>query len=247
VRGTTFEVAVLPWGATEVHNYHLPYGTDTIEIRHVAADAARRAWEAGARIVVLPAVAFGVQTGQLDLPLCLNLNPSTQLAMLRDLVQPLPQHGVRKLVILNAHGGNEFRGIIRELQPQVGVFLCVLNWWQCLNAREFFDQPGDHAGELETSVMQHIAGELVLPLSEAGDGAARPSRVRGLREGWAWAPRKWTEVTADTGVGDPARSTPEKGAAFLAAAAEKIAGFLVDLAAADPKQMYDDGSAGHRR
>ena len=74
-------VAVLPWGATEAHNYHLPYATDNIECDHVAAESARRAWEAGARVVVLPTVPFGVQTGQLDIPLCLNLNPSTQAAI----------------------------------------------------------------------------------------------------------------------------------------------------------------------
>jgi creatinine amidohydrolase/Fe(II)-dependent formamide hydrolase-like protein len=44
-------VAVLPWGATEAHNYHLPYGTDNLECEHIAAEAARLAWEAGARVV----------------------------------------------------------------------------------------------------------------------------------------------------------------------------------------------------
>src|SRR5439155_148129 len=44
VRDTRFEVAVLPWGATEAHNYHLPYATDNIQCDHVAAEAARRTW-----------------------------------------------------------------------------------------------------------------------------------------------------------------------------------------------------------
>ncbi|HET7622444.1 MAG TPA: creatininase family protein, partial [Gemmatimonadaceae bacterium] len=75
VRDTPYSVAVLPWGATEAHNYHLPYATDIIESEAVAAEAARMAWDAGARVAVLPAVPFGVNTGQLDIKLCINMNP----------------------------------------------------------------------------------------------------------------------------------------------------------------------------
>ena len=137
-----YDVAVLPWGATEAHNWHLPYATDVIQCDHVAAEAARLAWERGAKPIVLPAVPFGVQTGQLDIPLCLNLNPSTQAAILADLVHALEGQGIRKLLILNAHGGNDFRAIIRELQPKTELFLCTINWWNCVDPRPFFDTPG---------------------------------------------------------------------------------------------------------
>ena len=239
VRDTTFDVAVLPWGATEAHNYHLPYGTDVIECDHVAAESARLAWERGARVVVLPTVPFGVQTGQLDIPLCLNMNPSTQRLVLRDLAQALAGQGIRRLVILNGHGGNEFKAMIRDLQPQVpNLFLCVVNWWTAVDAKPYFAQPGDHGGEMETSVVMHVAPELVLPLAEAGPGAERKARIAGMREGWAWAPRRWTAVTDDTGVGDPSASTAEKGAKFFEAATERIAGFLVELAKTDPNDLY---------
>ena len=78
VRETAYEVAVLPWGATEAHNYHLPYSTDVAQCDRVAAEAARLAWEAGAKVLVLPTVPFGVNTGQLDVAFDLNMNPSTQ-------------------------------------------------------------------------------------------------------------------------------------------------------------------------
>ena len=238
-----YEVAVLPWGATEAHNYHLPYGTDTIQCDHVAAESARRAWEGGARVVVLPTVPFGVQTGQRDIPLCLNLNPSTQAAMLGDLVASLAEsragQGIRKLVVLNGHGGNDFRQMIRELQPRTPLLLCALNWYSCVDPRPYFDDLGDHAGELETSVMQAIAPDLVLPLAEAGPGRERQAKVAGLRERWAWTPRRWTQVTDDTGVGDPRAATRDKGERFFAAVTERIAGFLVDVAAADPNDLYE--------
>ena len=238
VRAAGYEVAVLPWGATEAHNLHLPYGTDTIECDALAAESARRAWEQGARVAVLPTVPFGVNTAQLDIPFTLNMNPSTQLALLGDLVRALEGQGVRKLLLFNGHGGNDFKAIIRELQPRTRVFLCTLNWWQVIGATAYFTDLGDHAGELETSVMQHIAPALVRPLDEAGAGHARPWRMTAFREGWVWAPRQWSKVTDDTGIGDPRAATAERGARFVDAVCERIAGFLVELAAADLDDLY---------
>jgi creatinine amidohydrolase len=239
VKATPYEVAVLPWGATEAHNLHLPYATDIIECDAIAAESARIAWKAGTRVVVLPTVPFGVNTGQLDIKLCLNMNPSTQALVLKDVVDSLDAQGIRKLVLFNGHGGNDFRQMIRELQPKTSVFLCSLNWYQCVNPRDYFTDLGDHAGELETSVMMHIAPDLVLPLAEAGDGAARRFRIAGLREGWVWSPRKWTSVTTDTGVGNPHAATAEKGARYVDAVTNKIAGFFTELAKADATDLYE--------
>src|SRR2546429_1833183 len=238
VRDARYDVAVLPWGATEAHNLHLPYSTDNVETERIAALAARHASERGARVVVLPVVPFGVNTGQLDIPLCLNLNPSTQALMLRDLATALAGQGVPKLVILNGHGGNDFRQMIRELQPAVSLFLCTVSWYQVVDPKLFFADLADHAAELETSVMLHVAPELVRPLSDAGAGRARHFTIKALREGWAWAPRQWRQVTDDTGVGNPAAATPEKGRKYVDAVSEKIAAFLVELARADTHDMY---------
>lgn len=237
VRSARFDVAVLPWGATEAHNYHLPYGTDNIQCDHVAAESARKAVEHGARVIVLPTIPYGVQTGQLDIPLCLNMNPSTQAAMLRDLAESLAGQGIPKLVVLNGHGGNDFRQMIRELQPGVEIFLCQVNWYRVVDPDRYF-APGDHAGEMETSMMLHTSPELVLPLTEAGDGAQRRPRISGLREGWAWAPRPWTRISTDTGVGDPRAATAEKGRRYAELVTDRIGEFLADLAAADLSELY---------
>ena len=240
VRETHYQVVVLPWGATEAHNYHLPYATDNIQVEYVAAEAARQAWEQGAQVVVLPTIPFGVNTGQLDIALDMNFNPSTQLAVLRDLVQVLARQGIPKFVILNGHGGNDFKQMLRELQAEFPtVFLSTLNWFRAADRSQFFAAPGDHADAMETSAMLHIAPELVRPLAEAGPGAARQFRIAALRQGWAWAQREWSQVTADTGSGNPAEATAEKGAAFLAAATANIAHFLVELAAADLQDLYE--------
>ena len=101
VKETDYKLAILPWGATEAHNYHLPYGTDIVEADNVAAEAARIAWEEGVKVVVLPCIPFGVNTGQFDVKLDMNMNPSTQLAVLRDVVDVLNRQEIYKLIILN--------------------------------------------------------------------------------------------------------------------------------------------------
>ena len=115
VRETEYDVAILPWGATEAHNYHLPYSTDVVQCDEIAAEAAKRAWGQGARPIVLPTVPFGVNTGQLDVKLDINMNPSTQLAVLSDVVAALERQGIDRLLIMNGHGGNDFRQMVREL------------------------------------------------------------------------------------------------------------------------------------
>jgi len=231
VKESSFEVAVLPWGACEAHNYHMPYGTDIIEAERIAAEAARLAHDQGAKIIVLPVIPFGVNTGQHDVMLDVNMNPSTQLAVLGDIVDTLNRHHIHKLIILNSHGGNDFKTMIRQLGlafPK--MFLCSCDWFKSIDQKEFFENKDDHAGEMETSLLLYLRPDLVLPLSEAGDGAAKKFRYTGIQQGWAWAERQWTTVTKDTGVGDPRKATASKGKRYFKAVTEKVAKFFVEVA-----------------
>lgn len=235
----TVQLAVLPWGATEAHNYHLPYGTDNIEAEHIASAAAALAWNAGTDLIVLPVIPFGVNTGQADILLDMNLNPSTQRAILGDLITVLNRQGIQKLLIVNSHGGNDFKAILRELGLQFPeMMLCTCNWFQSLNRSEYFEEPGDHADELETSLMLHIAPETVRPLQIAGTGAEKRPRIQAFREGWAWMERKWSQVTEDTGTGNPHKSTAEKGAAYFEQVTKKMARLMTDIALADRNDLY---------
>lgn len=230
VKETTYKLAVISWGATEAHNYHLPYGTDNYQAEYVVERAAEIAWNKGCKMLVLPHIPFGVNTGQLDVDYCMNMLPSTQLAILKDVCDVLVRHGIEKLVIFNGHGANNFVAIIRELAiifPQ--LFICSLNWYQAAPKKDIFEEPGDHADEMETSVMMHIAPNLVLPLDQAGDGATKKFNLAGFKEGWAWAQRPWTKITKDTGAGNPYKSTPEKGEKFLGLTIANIAQFFHEL------------------
>lgn len=240
VQDQRYELAVLPWGATEAHNYHLPFGTDCIETEYIAKTAAQKAWSRGIQVAVLPVIPFGVNTGQLDIYMTMNLNPSTQYKILEDVLMSLSNHNISRLVVFNGHGGNDFKTLIRELQPKFPeIFIVQLNWFDAVPLNQYFEEKGDHANEMETSVMMHIVPELVLPLEEAGPGNARVPRFSARKEGWVWFPRAWTKVTEDTGIGNPKKSSAEKGARYLADITDKIADFFVEFAHTGADEVYE--------
>lgn len=239
VRDRIPEIAVLPWGATEAHNLHMPYGTDNYIAARIAEESAGQATAKGAKVMVLPTIPYGVNTGQPDIILDMNLNPGTQFLILKDLITVLNRQGIRKFVIMNTHGGNDFKQHIRELNllfPDMLLVQC--NWFKMPGFEQFFEDLGEHAGEVETSLMMHLFPDLVMPLETAGKGHARKFRIQALNQGWAWAERQWSQVTEDTGIGNPGKATAEKGRVFFEYLTVKIAEFLVELAEADLKDLY---------
>jgi len=120
------------------------------------------------------------------------------------------------------------------------MFLCTCNWFQALHKKDFFAAAGDHADEMETSLIMYLTPHLVRPLSEAGDGAEKKNKMAAFREGWVWAERKWSQVTADTGTGDPSASTAEKGEKYFTAVTEKIAAMLEELVKCDVNDLYGE-------
>lgn len=240
VKDIRYDLAVLPWGATEPHNLHLPYGNDTLTATRVGELICERAWELGGKVVMLPSIPFGCNGNLLGFPMTINMNPTTQLAIVRDVVGSLKAHGIGKLVILNGHGGNEFGFIIRELHD-CGVFLCYVNWWSvaadaCGDLIE--NKGGEHADEAETSWALHLYPELVAPLEVADDGAVRPSRFEAINKGWAKISRPWDRLTTNSGHGNPHKATAEKGKQWLDVSIDRLGTFLAELAQAEMDDTF---------
>lgn len=235
VKGLDYQVAILPWGATEPHNLHLPYMTDCILSHDIAVGAAELAFKRhGVRCMVLPPVSFGSQNpGQQELPFCIHSRYETQRAILEDIVASLHKQGMSRLLIVNGHGGNGFKSMIRDLYAQYPDFLIGSSeWFKICKASEFFENPGDHADELETSVMMYFHPELV-KLEEAGDGSGGGFWPELLAEGKVWIPRNWGRISSDTGVGDPSKADPVKGERFATAVIDRYADFLKDFISED--------------
>jgi creatinine amidohydrolase len=140
---------------------------------------------------------------------------------------------------MNGHGGNDFKPMIREIQPQFPeMLISLVEWFKILDLSEYFEEDGDHAGEMETSVILHYFPHLVLPLEEAGDGEAKSSKLKGVLNKTAWIPRQWNKVSEDTGVGNPKKASAEKGEKYLDDVTSKIAGFFVEFAECDLENLY---------
>lgn len=233
VKQNSYQVVVLPWGAIEPHNYHMPYLTDAYLSHEIAKASAKLAFEKADKLcMVLPPIYLGSQNpGQWDMPFCIHTNYETQKAILTDIVTSLHKQGFRKLLIVNGHGGNTFKSMIRDLAMKVPDFFILASDWYGIVPREgyFEEEVDDHAGEQETSVLMHFLPELV-KLETAGKGALHPWDMQSINDKTAWAPRNWQQATDDTGVGNPEKSTADKGKRYAEEVIKRIAKLLVELA-----------------
>jgi creatinine amidohydrolase len=240
VRKNKYQVAVLPFGATEPHNLHLPYATDNIEVTEVCERACARAWDKGGKVALLPTIPFGADQNMLSFPLAINLDQEQLDGIVASVAKSLERHGVPKLVVVNGHGGNNFQGGVRTLYARSSVFVCVLNWYSAAAAeggKSIFEHPGDHADEMETSMIQALAPHLV-DMSKADDGAVRPSRFDGANKGWVWYPRPWEKLTTNSGVGYPKKASAQKGRKFLKLAEERLGDFFYELSRAPRDKTF---------
>jgi creatinine amidohydrolase len=239
-----YEVAVLPLGATEPHNLHLPYGIDTIESDVIGEKVCEAAAARGAKVVLLPTIPYGTQTNQMEFPFAMNLNPSTLQAVITDLVDSLAHHGLRKIVLLNGHGGNGLKPVLRELYGKTPATLFLCDWYAIFDDvyDELFETRDDHAGEMETSLALAHVPELV-GLNPDGSltadrGEKANTRFEAVNRGWVSITRPWHLLTTNAGAGNPHAATAEKGRRLMEVLVERLSGFLVDLSAAEVDERF---------
>jgi creatinine amidohydrolase len=184
---------------------------------------------------------FGVNTNHLKVKgaLACSVTPTTLLALISDLVEALRMQGIRKLVLLNGHGGNELKPLTRQLHHRTDVFLCVCDWYRAAADlyAGIFEKPGEHADEVETSLGLAYFNELMKP-ELADDGAARPARFEAINRGWVSITRPWHLVSANTGLGDPRAATADKGRRLMEAVSARLGEFLAELAAAEMDETF---------
>jgi creatinine amidohydrolase len=234
LRSRKWEVAVLPFGATEPHNLHMPYGTDTFQVEAIGERACAKAHAAGAAVLLLPTIPFGVNTNHFRVPggLAVSVLPTTLLAILSDVVDSLERQGVHKLVLLNGHGGNELKPLMRQLHHQRETFVCLCDWFRMARDvyPDIFEQPGEHADEVESSLGLAFFPHLMRP-EQADAGIERSTQLEAINRGWINITRPWHLATTNTGLGDPRAASADKGRRLMDVLVERLGQFLVDLAA----------------
>ncbi len=244
VKQHQYEVAVLPLGATEPHNLHLPYGMDTLEGDLVGEQICEAAWQRGAKVVLLPTVPYGTHTNQMQFPFAMNLNPSTLTGVITDLVDSLVEHGILKIVLLNGHGGNDLKPVLRELYGRTPASLFLCNWYAMIGDvyDEIFQRRDDHAGEMETSLALAYCPELVGRHPDgtltADEGRKAATRFEAINRGWVSITRPWHLLTTNAGAGNPHAATAEKGRRLMDVLVQRLAAFLVELSEAERDERF---------
>ena len=226
----SYEVAVLPTAAIEPHNRHLPQGQDFRHATYVARESCRAAWAACQSVICLPALPYGVDCNLMAFPMAIHVSQGTLDAMVREIILSLVAHGIRKVVILNGHGGNDFVPLIRQIQCDTDVHVFLCDWWTVGSDAydEIFDKPDDHAGQLETSVAMALYPDLV-DLDAAGDGHTREFRFEALRRRWVRTSRRFDRLNDHCASGDPTGASADRGQAYLDLVCKRISDFLIEL------------------
>ena len=239
VRSGAYQVAVIPLGATEPHNTHLPYGTDSFEADAIGRAVCRQAHADGAQVVMLPVIPYGTETNMRELPLAINVQPTTLYRLLQDVVDSLVHSGIRKIVLLNSHGGNDLKPFLREQYGRTDAHLFLCDWFRMVGDRygEIFEVPEDHAGEMETSMalayFPHLVARDADGRLRADDGAVRTTRFDAVNQKWISITRPWHLLTTQSGSGNPHAASEQKGRQVLDLVVQRIAPFLVELSTAE--------------
>ena len=234
-------VAVLPVAAIEQHGPHLPLSVDATLLQGVI-DAALPQLPAELPVLFLPPQNVGLSPEHIRFPGTLTLSPATVIALWTEIGECVARAGIQKLLLFNGHGGqvSVMDIVARELRTRCNLIVYSASWFSLplpdAVAGQFSAQEhrfGIHAGEIETSMMLHLAPATVR-MEHARDWRSssqdRAERYRLLGNGksakMGWAMEDYHGAGA---VGNAAAASADKGQAVVQAAGQALAQLLGEL------------------
>lgn len=231
------EVVLLPTGSTEQHGPALPLGTDFLVAEALARSLDRP------DAVVLPTVPIGVSEHHRQFDGTLYVDPETFARYVEDTVASAAEHGVRKAVLVNGHGGNSgaLQRAARSLRRDRVAFAAPWNWWEGVGdvLDEEFDEEGGHADASESSVVLYVAEALVrtdaLEEAEAGASDGWGRRVHGANVGFDTA-----DFSESGAVGEPTQASREAGERVFEAASERLDALVDWLGERDVEALWPE-------
>ena len=222
-------MVIVPVAALEQHGPHLPVEVDTILGETVALRAAQKVAERGQKALVLPVLWTGISEHHMSFGGTITLDFAAFAAMVEGVCRSVQRHGFRRIVLLNAHGGNEnaLRTITDDLTPKLGVPIVQFTYWYAAAAAiaKILETQGGlmHACEAETSMMLAVRPELV-----AMDrvGMAKANRTPDVSDVAGGGVYRWRTIAARSSsgvVGNPEAASVEKGERLFEAIATALA------------------------
>ncbi|HEY8454815.1 MAG TPA: creatininase family protein [Actinopolymorphaceae bacterium] len=234
----THAAVILPVASIEQHGPHLPVASDTLIGQVLLARALERAPQ-DAHLWVLPPLVYGKSNEHRAFPGTFTLSATTLSAVIHEIADGVARSGFRRLVLLNSHGGNPgvLSHVARDVREATGLMVFPLTVFLMGLPDEEYDEEeaawGTHAGEWETSLLLHLAPELVRTdrIESLGQLPKMPEGVEHLSlrgpVTFAWL----SQDISTTGVmGDPRKSTPERGERTADMIVEKLTAVLCEMA-----------------
>ncbi len=224
-------MVVLPTGAIEQHGPHLPLGVDTFAVTHIAREAGARA-AATIPVLVAPTMCFGVSHHHMDFAGTLSLTGDVYVAAVKELVRGLYHHGVRRVVLLNGHGGNQNPNgmVVQALVHEEGLDLALgqASYWTiaaealtAAGAEKVAPRFPGHAGGFETAITLALRPDLVQLDRRQAPTADLMNPVYATEHGM---------YQRASGVSDDASgATLEAGQRLLEAAVGAVGDYLVEF------------------
>ncbi len=227
------KLALLPVGSCEQHGPHLTLDTDSAVADAIAF---RLAADLDDDAVLCPTIGYGLSENHLGFAGTLTLRPATYLALIDDVLDSLAHHGLRRVLIINGHGGNidALRLAARIARRDRQMLVASLMWAVVAAdacAEEAHSSAYGHACEVETSVVLAVAPDRVRT-EKIGPPAARYSvdqltdPPRGTVDEPVWL-HEWSD---DGALGDPRKADVEAGRRVVEVVVERALGFARRLA-----------------
>jgi len=230
-------IVIIPVGSTEQHGAHLPLGTDAMIGFEIAKKASEKIKDE-VNVVIAPAVTIGLSIEHIDFPGTITTRDAATLTnFLKDICKSLTHHGVRKIILLNAHGGN--RGLLMnvavEVRKETGAFVVIAEWFRF--AREEVEKITStldiHGGECETSLMLFLFPNLVQMDKARKEFPDELSVKEYITFGKKASKTEFSWLTADLSksgiIGDPTQATADKGKKLFEIIVEKLCCLLKEL------------------
>ena len=239
-------VAVLPVGAIEQHGPHLPVAVDTCIVDGIVR-AVLALLPPGAPVLILPTTAVGKSNEHIDFPGTLTLSADTLTRVWYEIGTSVRRAGVRKLLLLNSHGGQPqvMQIVARELRIDHQMLVVAANWFSWGMPDGLFDSAelrhGIHGGTVETAMMLALRPDLVdgaaaadfVPVTVADDLDCPRLRALGAA-GLGWQAQ---DLNPEGACGDATRATAEKGRAVLDHVSDRFVELLTEVHRFDLKRL----------
>lgn len=228
----TVRIAIIPLGAHEQHGPHLAESCDAVLAEEMGVRLAARLYP---QAMLAPTINMGVSPHHLGFPGTISLSPETLIAILRDMVRSLARHGLGKVLVLNAHGGNQpTLGVAADtLSQELGVeFYFAKTTASAKDVIEsgIFSSPIGHSCEREVSEALYLAPWLVREDKLVKGDLIEGGRWRELRPGKpVQGFYRYEEMTANGCIGDATKASRELGEEIVETALERLAASVRSL------------------